>query len=68
MFCDLTDNAIKALVDKSYDQKLGARPLVRAIQNLIEDPIAEKTLAGEFSSGDTIKIDQNGNGLTLSKA
>ena len=65
---DLTDNAIKALVEKSYDQKLGARPLVRAIQNLIEDPIAEKTLAGEFSSGDTIKIDQNGNGLTLSKS
>ncbi|HOO97223.1 MAG TPA: ATP-dependent Clp protease ATP-binding subunit [Caldisericia bacterium] len=65
---ELTDKAIMNLVEKSFDPKLGARPLVRAIQNLIEDPIAEKTLAGEFESGDTIRIDENEDELFLTKA
>ncbi|MCK5744541.1 MAG: ATP-dependent Clp protease ATP-binding subunit, partial [Caldisericia bacterium] len=65
---ELTPEAIKALVDKSFDPKLGARPLVRAIQNMIEDPIAEKTLAGEFMSGDTIKVDKKEDEFFLSKA
>ncbi len=64
---ELTPDAIKALVEKSYDPKLGARPLVRAIQNMIEDPIAEKTLAGEFISGDTIQVDSKENEFFLSK-
>lgn len=64
---DLTDSAIKTLVEKSFDAKLGARPLVRAIQNMIEDPIAEKTLSGEFSSGDTILVECKENELVLSK-
>lgn len=63
-----TDDALKALVEKSYDPKLGARPLARAIQNLVEDPLAEKTLSGEFVSGDTILLDLKENDLTLSKS
>lgn len=59
---------MKALVEKSYDPKLGARPLARAIQNLVEDPLAEKTLSGEFVSGDTILLDLKENDLTLSKS
>lgn len=62
-----TDDALVALVEKSFDPKLGARPLARAIQNLIEDPLAEKTLSGEFVSGDTIVLDLKENQLVLSK-
>ncbi|NTU61307.1 MAG: ATP-dependent Clp protease ATP-binding subunit, partial [Caldiserica bacterium] len=62
-----TDEALNALVEKSFDPKLGARPLARAIQNLIEDPLAEKTLSGEFVSGDTIILDLKENELVLSK-
>ncbi len=64
----LTDAAVANIVKKSFDPKLGARPLLRAIQNMVEDPIAEKTLAGEFASGDTIMVDENGSELVLSKA
>ena len=62
-----TDEALTALVEKSFDPKLGARPLARAIQNLIEDPLAEKTLSGEFVSGDVIVLDLKENQLVLSK-
>ena len=40
------DNAVALIVDKGYDPKMGARPLRRAIQRLIEDPLAELVLAG----------------------
>jgi ATP-dependent Clp protease ATP-binding subunit ClpA len=62
-----TEEAIRVLVEKSFDPKLGARPLARAIQNMIEDPLAEKTLAGEFVTGDTIILDLKDNELVLSK-
>lgn len=44
------------LVEKGYDEKYGARPLNRAIQKYIEDPIAEKMLESELKEGDTLKI------------
>lgn len=44
------------LVEKGYDEKYGARPLNRAIQKYVEDPIAEKVLDGDISLGDTITI------------
>ena len=44
------------LVEKGYDEKYGARPLNRAIQKYLEDPIAEKMLDGDISEGDTIKV------------
>lgn len=44
------------LVEKGYDEKYGARPLNRAIQRYVEDPIAEKVLDGGISVGDTITI------------
>ena len=44
------------LVDKGFDEKYGARPLNRAIQKYIEDPIAEKMLEGTLKEGDTIKV------------
>jgi len=44
------------LIEKGYDEKYGARPLNRAIQKYVEDPVAEKVLEGEISVGDTITI------------
>ena len=63
----LTDEAIEFLVDKGYDEKFGARPLKRAIQRYLEDPLSEKILTAEFSPGDEIEVGLNaeGDGLTL---
>ena len=49
-------SAKDALIEKSFDPKYGARPLKRTLQTLIEDPLAEKMLAGEISRGDTVAI------------
>jgi ATP-dependent Clp protease ATP-binding subunit ClpC len=63
----LTDAAIEFLVDEGYDEKFGARPLKRAIQRYLEDPLSEKILQAEFTSGDEIEVDRapDGPGLTL---
>lgn len=62
-----TDEAIEFLVDQGYDEKFGARPLKRAIQRYLEDPLSEKILQAEFSGGDEIEvdIDPDGHGLIL---
>ena len=53
----LTPGAIEFLVEKGYDASYGARPLKRAIQKWIEDPLSEKILLGEFGKGDEIEVD-----------
>ncbi|MBC8085751.1 MAG: ATP-dependent Clp protease ATP-binding subunit [Phycisphaerae bacterium] len=53
----LTDAAVTFLVDHGHDEHFGARPLKRAIQRYIEDPLSEKLLQGEFSKGDDVEID-----------
>ncbi|MGH2772751.1 MAG: AAA family ATPase, partial [Actinomycetota bacterium] len=53
---DLTDDAKDLLAQEGYDPALGARPLRRAIQRLVEDPLSEKILWKEFSAGQTIKV------------
>ena len=53
----LTDDAVEFLVDKGYDEKYGARPLRRAIQRYLEDPLSEKILVSQFSPGDEIEVD-----------
>ncbi len=61
----LTDSAVKFLVDHGYDETFGARPLRRAIQRYLEDPLSEKILAAELQPGDEIEADvtQEGEGL-----
>ena len=50
-------NALREhLVEKYADYKMGARPLKRAIQNVVEDPLAEKILSGEIHAGDQVTI------------
>jgi ATP-dependent Clp protease ATP-binding subunit ClpC len=52
----LTDEAKEHLGTKGYDPELGARPLRRAIQRLLEDPLSERVLLGEFKAGMTILV------------
>ena len=52
----LTEDAKVLLANKGYDPQLGARPLRRAIQRMIEDPISEKMLFREFPAGSTILV------------
>jgi ATP-dependent Clp protease ATP-binding subunit ClpC len=52
----LTDDAKEFLGNKGYDPELGARPLRRAIQRLLEDPLSERVLLGEYKAGMTILV------------
>ncbi|MEJ2541308.1 MAG: ATPase, T2SS/T4P/T4SS family, partial [Gemmatimonadota bacterium] len=61
----LTDAAVKFLVDKGYDEKFGARPLKRAIQRYLEDPLSERILVADFSAGDEIEVDVDDDGEKL---
>ena len=53
----LSDAAKELLAKEGYDPELGARPLRRAIQRLLEDPLSEKVLHKEFGAGSTVLID-----------
>jgi ATP-dependent Clp protease ATP-binding subunit ClpC len=53
----LTQPALDFLVEHGFDKSYGARPLRRAIQRYIEDPLSEKILLGEFGRGDEIEVD-----------
>ena len=53
---NIDDKAKKYICDKGYDDKYGARPLKRAIQKYIEDPLAEKIVTSQLKKGDTINI------------
>jgi ATP-dependent Clp protease ATP-binding subunit ClpC len=53
----LTQKAIDFLVEKGFDKSYGARPLRRAIQRYIEDPLSERILLGDFNRGDEIEVD-----------
>ena len=53
----LTPAATDFLVDQGYDQNYGARPLKRAIQKYLEDPLSERLLAGDLARTDEIEVD-----------
>jgi ATP-dependent Clp protease ATP-binding subunit ClpB len=52
-----TDDTLDLIAEEGFDPVYGARPLKRAIQNSIENPLAQRILAGDFATGDTILID-----------
>jgi ATP-dependent Clp protease ATP-binding subunit ClpC len=54
---ELTEAAKDLLAEKGYDPTLGARPLRRTIQRLVEDPLSEKLLWKEFAAGQTVIVD-----------
>ncbi|MBB4070927.1 ATP-dependent Clp protease ATP-binding subunit [Leucobacter sp. OH2974_COT-288] len=57
MYLTITDAAKERLADVGYNPALGARPLRRAVQRLLEDPLSEMMLNGEFVAGNTVAID-----------
>ncbi len=63
---ELTPKAREFLAHEGYDPIYGARPLKRAIQKFVQDPLALKLLAGEFVPGDHVTIDAAASGLKLS--
>ncbi|GAB2535273.1 ATP-dependent Clp protease ATP-binding subunit [Spirosoma aerophilum] len=62
---ELTEKAKDFLAEKGYDPQYGARPLSRAIQRYLEDPVAEEILKGELKEGDVILADYSGEGENL---
>lgn len=68
MTLDLDDAAMELLAEVGYDPVYGARPLKRAIQRMIENPLAQKLLQGEFVAGDTISATVKEHKLTFTKA
>jgi ATP-dependent Clp protease ATP-binding subunit ClpB len=65
---ELTDAAKQALAEAGWDPAYGARPLKRAIQRLVENPLALRLLDGEFGDGDTIRVDAERGELAFEKA
>ena len=65
MNIEVDDSARSYLADVGYDPSLGARPLRRAVQQLVEDPLSEKILNGELISGDTVKVGYDEKELTF---
>ncbi|HEY7331731.1 MAG TPA: ATP-dependent chaperone ClpB [Candidatus Limnocylindria bacterium] len=62
---EVTDAARTHLAREGYDPTYGARPLRRAIQRLVENPLARRILAGEFGAGSTVRIDLRDGELTF---
>lgn len=60
-----TPAAINLVAKEGYDPEYGARPLRRALQTLVEDPLSEALLAGEIQSGDQVIVGANHNKITL---
>jgi len=64
---ELTDAAKLFIVEDGYDPTYGARPLKRAIQRRVLDPLALRVLEGDFREGDRITIDAQDHELTFNK-
>ena len=62
---DVTPEAADYLADVGYDPNFGARPLKRAIQRELQDPLAMRILAGDFHTGETIRVEHSEEGLTF---
>jgi ATP-dependent Clp protease ATP-binding subunit ClpB len=64
---ELTDAAKEALAEAGWDPAYGARPLKRAIQRLVENPLALRLLEGEFGDGDTVRVDASEGELAFAR-
>jgi ATP-dependent Clp protease ATP-binding subunit ClpB len=65
---ELSDKAFDVLGNIGFDPVYGARPLKRAIQQQIENPLAQKILSGEYAQGDVVRVDAEGGKLVFRKA
>ena len=64
----LSDKALELMGNVGFDPVYGARPLKRAIQQQLENPLAQQILAGGFGAGDTVQVDAEGGHLVFHKA
>ncbi|HYA17124.1 MAG TPA: ATP-dependent chaperone ClpB [Bryobacteraceae bacterium] len=62
---EVTPKAKDVIMAEGYDPAYGARPMKRAIQRLIQDPLALRLLGGDFLSGDTVVVDRDGEGAKV---
>jgi ATP-dependent Clp protease ATP-binding subunit ClpB len=62
---EVSESAREYLAETGYDPDFGARPLKRAIQRELQDPLALRILSGEFHEGDLIRVDRGEDGLTF---
>jgi ATP-dependent Clp protease ATP-binding subunit ClpB len=62
----VSEAAREYIAEAGYDPTFGARPLKRAIQRELQDPLALSILGGEFEEGDVISVDRGPDGLTFS--
>src|SRR5512133_1803381 len=65
---ELTDAAREVLAEAGWDPTYGARPLKRAIQRMLENPLALRLLEGEFGEGDVVRVDGGEDGLVFEQA
>jgi ATP-dependent Clp protease ATP-binding subunit ClpB len=65
---ELTDAAKETIAEAGWDPAYGARPLKRAIQRLVENPLALRLLEGDFGDGDTIRVDAQNRDLVFTRA
>jgi len=64
----VTESARRLLIERGWDPVYGARPLKRAIQRLVQDPLAMMLLGGTFTDGDVVEVDARGGELNFEKA
>ncbi|HEV8528914.1 MAG TPA: AAA family ATPase, partial [Actinomycetes bacterium] len=64
----VSEDARRVLIERGWDPVHGARPLKRAIQRLVQDPLAMLLLEGKFSDGDTVEVGAHVGALTFTKA
>jgi ATP-dependent Clp protease ATP-binding subunit ClpB len=65
---ELTDAAKEAIAEAGWDPAYGARPLKRALQRLVENPLALRLLEGDFTDGDTVRVDAQDGELVFERA
>jgi len=64
---ELAESALMLLANVGFDPVYGARPLKRAIQQQLENPLATRILSGEFGNADTIQVEAEGGSLVFRK-
>jgi ATP-dependent Clp protease ATP-binding subunit ClpB len=65
---ELSDDAKELVAEAGWDPTYGARPLKRALQRLVENPLALRLLEGDFAEGDTVAVDARDGELVFEKA
>ena len=63
----VSEQARELLISRGYDPAYGARPLKRALRELLLEPLSEKLIAGEIADGDELAVERDGERLTITR-